>query len=548
VQAYFKAYCEGIFCGVAMDLRTVMLMMAIGSFLFGLLLVVFKYKKNNPQEVPFWITAKLLQGAGSLMLFYRTSTFDGLTLLAYIVLLSGCSYEAWAVRILAGQHVKRKMHILTSAGIILVCLITVFLVKPYRSGVFFLLQSVFFFLPGLFLFEKSNMKISLQSLLAVCYCVAGSVFLAGAVLCLGFPGYALSLADNVVYGIVLGVSFCIFLVSGFVLLMLAKERSDMQVMEIRESLRKSETRFQQIVEAAIEGILVFDKQYRITFSNKNMASLLGYTTDEMLGRTFISFFPESQLHVYNYQQSLRKRGEGSVYECCLLRKDGNIHWFLVSAKPILDDHGRFEGSFAMLTDINERKEMELLLAETNRQLTELSNSDSLTGIANRRCFDATLAHEYSRLKRSKSRLSIIMLDIDHFKEYNDSYGHVMGDECLRQIGRALASCINRNVDLAARYGGEEFACILPDTDIHSAVKIAEKIRQKIRELEIVHETSPVSEFVTASFGVTTVQYTSESSPSDFVAMADKLLYKAKVSGRNRIEYAEFTEDGQADYA
>jgi diguanylate cyclase (GGDEF)-like protein len=124
----------------------------------------------------------------------------------------------------------------------------------------------------------------------------------------------------------------------------------------------------------------------------------------------------------------------------------------------------------------------------------------------------------------------------------------MGDECLRQIGRALASCINRNVDLAARYGGEEFACILPDTDIHSAVKIAEKIRQKIRELEIVHETSPVSEFVTASFGVTTVQYTSESSPSDFVAMADKLLYKAKVSGRNRIEYAEFTEDGQADYA
>ncbi|NLC47160.1 MAG: diguanylate cyclase [Firmicutes bacterium] len=275
-----------------------------------------------------------------------------------------------------------------------------------------------------------------------------------------------------------------------------------------------------------------------------MASMLGYTVDEMLGRSYISFFPESQLDVYYQQETLRKKGEDSVYECCLLRKDSQSHWFLVSATAILDEFGNFDGSFAMLTDINDRKEMELLLEESNRQLTELSNQDKLTGIANRRCFDATLEHEYFRLRRSKSKLSIILLDIDNFKEYNDYYGHVMGDECLRQIGRKIADCLNRAVDLAARYGGEEFACILPDTDLRGAVDIAERIRQGIEDLKIEHKRSTVSKYVTASFGVTTVQYSPEISPVEIVAMADKLLYKAKVAGRNRIEYAESTEHEQ----
>lgn len=180
--------------------------------------------------------------------------------------------------------------------------------------------------------------------------------------------------------------------------------------------------------------------------------------------------------------------------------------------------------------------MELLLEESNRRLTELSNMDSLTGTANRGHFDATLEQEYSRLRRSNSNLSIILLDIDHFKEYNDCYGHVMGDDCLRQIGSLLANSVRRSVDLAARYGGEEFACILPDTDIHGAVKVAERIRQMIQDLRIEHKESSVSEYVTASFGVITVQYTPEISPADIISMAYKLLYEAKVSGRNRIEY------------
>ncbi|HHW30741.1 MAG TPA: diguanylate cyclase [Clostridiaceae bacterium] len=521
-----------------MDLRTIILMLAIGSFLFGILLIIFKLNKNDPQEVPYWIQAKILQAVGSLLLYYRTNTYDSLTLLANIVLILGCAYEAWAVKILSGQLVKRQLHVLTSIGVILACSLTIFLVEPYRAGLIFLLQSFIYFLPSLFLFSKSEKKFSLQLLMAVCYCVTATIFLISSILCLVFPEYALSLHGSAIFSIIPVVSYCVFLISGFILLMLAKERSDLQVQEIQKTLQKSEIRFQQIVETAIGGILIFDENFKITFANENMALILGYTIDEMLGRPYISFFPESHLGVYNYQESLRKSGKDSVYECCLLRKDGQKHWFLVSAKSILDESGKFEGSFAMLTDINERKEMELLLEESNRKLTELSNKDSLTGIANRRRFDETLEREYSRLKRSNSKLSIILLDVDYFKTYNDYYGHVLGDECLRQIGKVLERCINRSVDLAARYGGEEFACILPDTNIHSAVKIAENIRQKIQDLKIEHEKSPVSEFVTASFGVTTVKYSPDTTLEDIISAADKLLYKAKVSGRNRIEYAE----------
>jgi len=156
--------------------------------------------------------------------------------------------------------------------------------------------------------------------------------------------------------------------SALILLMLAKERSDMQIKVIQETLHKSALRFQQIVENSIEGIVIFDKDYKVTFANKNMASLLGYTVDELLGRPYISFFPESQLDIYRQQESLRKKGEDSVYECRLLRKDGQTNWFLVSAQAILNESGNFEGSFAILTDINSRKEMELIMEESNRLL------------------------------------------------------------------------------------------------------------------------------------------------------------------------------------
>ncbi len=524
-----------------MDLGTIILMLAVGSFLFGLLLVVFKYKKSNPQEVPFWIMAKFLQAAGSLILYHRTGSYDALTMVANALLLSGCAYETWTIRVLCGKTVKRRLHVSVTMALVVACLATLYIAAPFRAALICFLQSVFYILPGVFLFYRSEFRTFLRKLLGICYFVTGSAFLLCTFACLIFNEDVAGLREIPLFAIIPTISFCQFLISGYIMLMLAKERSDMQIMEIQKALEKTETKFQRIVETAIEGILIFDKQFRITFANNNMATILGYTIEEMIGRSYISFFPVSHLDVYYQQEALRKKGAGSVYECCLLRKDGKIHWFLISAKPIFDEQGNFDGSFAMLTDINERKEMELLLEESNRRLTELSNQDSLTGIANRRCFDATLEREYSRLKRSHSKLSIILIDIDYFKDYNDFYGHVMGDECLRLIGRALSRCINRSVDLAARYGGEEFACILPDTDINTAVKIAENIRQQIHDLKIEHKKSLVSKYVTASFGVTTVEYSPETALEEIVATADRLLYKAKVSGRNRIEFAEFSD-------
>ena len=167
----------------------------------------------------------------------------------------------------------------------------------------------------------------------------------------GFPEFALSESSSRLFGMIPLISFCMFLISGYIMLMLAKERSDREVAEMKRSLEETEVQFQRVVETAVEGILVFDRDFRVTFANQKMASVLGYTTDEMLGRPYVSFVPESHLDVHDHQASLRRRGKDSVYECLLVGKDGEKRWFLISAKAIVDDNGRFEGSFAMLTDI-----------------------------------------------------------------------------------------------------------------------------------------------------------------------------------------------------
>ena len=174
------------------------------------------------------------------------------------------------------------------------------------------------------------------------------------------------------------------------------------------------------------------------------------------------------------------------------------------------------------------------LAETNRILETLSATDALTGIANRRQFDEVLAREHARHARSGADLSLILLDIDFFKAFNDLYGHPEGDTCLHQIGAVLADCSQRPSDLAARYGGEEFACILPETDQPGALLIAERIRRMIVELAIPHTGSQVSDVITASLGVLTVHCSSTMTAAELLAQADTLLYQAKSAGRNRV--------------
>jgi two-component system chemotaxis family response regulator WspR len=173
------------------------------------------------------------------------------------------------------------------------------------------------------------------------------------------------------------------------------------------------------------------------------------------------------------------------------------------------------------------------LEESNDALERLSNHDGLTGLANRRHFDEVLLRESRRASRVGSPLSLIILDVDHFKRFNDSHGHPAGDECLRRVAGCLRAAVGRITDLAARYGGEEFVALLPDTDSAGAVQVALRIREKVAAEKIPHGHPEAGPFVTASLGVATLVPRPDDAPARVVQLADEALYVAKRSGRNR---------------
>jgi diguanylate cyclase (GGDEF)-like protein len=175
------------------------------------------------------------------------------------------------------------------------------------------------------------------------------------------------------------------------------------------------------------------------------------------------------------------------------------------------------------------------LRKANEELTLLAHSDSLTGVANRRRFEEFLGDEWRRAIRFKTEISVFLLDIDHFKLFNDTYGHQAGDECLKRVAEALKNTIHRPTDLLARYGGEEFAMVLGGTDAAGALKVAEDATRRINELQIPHGRSATSPYVTVSIGLATRMATFETSEADLIKAADEALYRAKAGGRNRIE-------------
>ena len=175
--------------------------------------------------------------------------------------------------------------------------------------------------------------------------------------------------------------------------------------------------------------------------------------------------------------------------------------------------------------------------EVKRQrdiLDQLSHLDGLTGIPNRRAFDERLDREWRRAIRSQDPLAVAIMDIDHFKQYNDAYGHLAGDDCLRQVAVGLTAGPKRAGDFVARFGGEEFVCLLDAADAGGLAIMAEKLRAGIESLHIAHETSPVSPWVTISIGAAICVPTLETPVSDFLGLADTRLFEAKRLGRNRV--------------
>lgn len=200
-------------------------------------------------------------------------------------------------------------------------------------------------------------------------------------------------------------------------------------------------------------------------------------------------------------------------------------------KELLDKHSRLQ------EEVERRQQVERELQRANEQLSQLALVDNLTQLANRRAFDAYLHHEWQRLSRQayqqSAYLSLILVDVDFFKRYNDTYGHVVGDQCLQQVAFALQHCAERSTDLVARYGGEEFVMVLPDVNRKGAIAIAQRVQTAIADLNISHANSAISHLVTVSLGVATVIPTLATTPGSLIQLADLALYAAKSNGRNQ---------------
>jgi diguanylate cyclase (GGDEF)-like protein len=215
----------------------------------------------------------------------------------------------------------------------------------------------------------------------------------------------------------------------------------------------------------------------------------------------------------------------SAESWCDMPRVGRRRYLAADASPIYDDRGRLAAVVETLRDMTDEKLAQIALEQ-------LATRDGLTGLANRRCFDETLHAEWTRALRQRQPLSLLMVDVDNFKAYNDANGHLGGDECLKRIATAVASEMRAN-DLVARYGGEEFAVILPNQSLKGAASVAERIRTRVEQLQVPNRLAP-GEHVTVSIGAATAIASPDNSASELVAIADAALYRAKHMGRNRI--------------
>lgn len=243
--------------------------------------------------------------------------------------------------------------------------------------------------------------------------------------------------------------------------------------------------------------------------------------------------PEDREWVVNFCVAQSQSGIDHEADYRALTRDGRYVWIRDVVHVLRNAAGEVEALVGFMFDISERKQTEQKLLQLQKQLEELSYQDGLTGVANRRMFDNRFQMEWSNAQRTSQPLSLILLDIDYFKQYNDHYGHVRGDDCLKSVGQALSGAAVRPRDLLARYGGEEFVLLLPETDAQAAAQVAERCRQLIRGQNIQHAHSQVAPQLTISLGVGTLIPGPFDQSQAFLERVDRLLYKAKHQGRNQ---------------
>ena len=279
--------------------------------------------------------------------------------------------------------------------------------------------------------------------------------------------------------------------------------------------------------------------WKIVWDTKEFA-YIGPQIEELLGWT-----PDSWKTAQDWADRMHEQDRERVFNYCVaqsmagidheadyraLKKDGGYVWLRDVVHVMRKPEGSVDSLVGFMFDISERKHNEEKLMQLQRELEDFSYRDGLTGVANRRQFDSILDLEWANAKRTQEPLSLIMFDIDYFKQYNDYYGHIQGDDCLKRVGQTLTTAAKRPRDFLARFGGEEFVFILPDTDATAAYKIAESARASLIAENIPHQKSQVRPHLTVSAGVGTITPSQQDVPMKFIEDVDKKLYRAKQQG------------------
>jgi diguanylate cyclase (GGDEF)-like protein/PAS domain S-box-containing protein len=311
----------------------------------------------------------------------------------------------------------------------------------------------------------------------------------------------------------------------------ARLRSQLRIREQVRALREQAERFRAVVSNMAEGLLILESDGRIQLANPAATRALGYEPGQLEGLAVESVIGEPARHeVVDYLQAQAcgdGRGGAAMLgprEAPLLRGDGAELSMDLTVTPMFVTPPLFIG---LLHDISRHK-------LSHDELLRIACTDPLTGIANRRRLDAFMEHEWRRAARGGSPVSLVMIDVDHFKLFNDRLGHPAGDRCLQRIAQLIENLAKRPTDLAARYGGEEFALVLAGTEMPSAQHLAEVLRQRIEALRIPHPASSAGEWVTASLGVATRYPGAAAGLDALLRDADAALYQAKAEGRNRV--------------
>jgi diguanylate cyclase (GGDEF)-like protein/PAS domain S-box-containing protein len=318
-----------------------------------------------------------------------------------------------------------------------------------------------------------------------------------------------------------------------------------------DALIASETRFTATFEQAAVGIAHVALDGTWLNVNRRCAEIVGYTKEELLGLNFSDITHPDDLEADWALVRELLSGERETYsmEKRYITRDRRMVWVNLTVSLVRKPDGAPDYFISVIEDISLRKrildernelitQLEERVRERTAELERLSLTDSLTGIANRRSFDRCLEAEWDRAVRTRQPLSLILVDIDFFKNMNDSAGHSAADDALRVVAGCLSQVAQRSADLAARYGGDEFVLILPDTSGEGALRIASRVQELIEELKVRNPGSTINTDMTVSQGVATALPDSKGTGSSLMLDADRALYRAKQPGRARIAVAD----------